>query len=76
MYQDLALCDNLDVVQNMYLGREAHDSLLRLHEPEMERQTTAETLATPLGHDDPFDPARRSPASRAASGSRSPSRAR
>src|SRR5207253_4600254 len=22
VYQDLALCDNLDVVQNMYLGRE------------------------------------------------------
>ena len=27
VYQDLALCDNLDVVQNMYLGREAHDWL-------------------------------------------------
>ena len=25
VYQDLALCDNLDVVQNMYLGREVHD---------------------------------------------------
>ena len=25
VYQDLALCDNLDVVQNMYLGREAHN---------------------------------------------------
>src|SRR6266581_2611060 len=24
VYQDLALCDNLDVVQNMYLGRKAH----------------------------------------------------
>src|SRR5213593_4403574 len=24
VYQDLALCDNLDVVQNMYLGREKH----------------------------------------------------
>ena len=23
VYQDLALCDNLDVVQNMFLGREA-----------------------------------------------------
>src|SRR3954469_19713354 len=22
VYQDLALCDNLDIVQNMYLGRE------------------------------------------------------
>jgi D-xylose transport system ATP-binding protein len=26
VYQDLALCDNLDVVQNMYLGREATDA--------------------------------------------------
>src|SRR6185503_15857867 len=26
VYQDLALCDNLDVVQNMYLGREDLDS--------------------------------------------------
>jgi D-xylose transport system ATP-binding protein len=45
VYQDLALCDNLDVVQNMYLGREAHDFLYRLHESEMERRT-AETLAS------------------------------
>ncbi len=43
VYQDLALCDNLDVVQNMYLGREAHDRLQRLKEPVME-QKTAETL--------------------------------
>src|SRR4029079_15095628 len=43
VYQDLALCDNLDVVQNMYLGREAHDWLQRLKEPIME-QRTAETL--------------------------------
>jgi D-xylose transport system ATP-binding protein len=43
VYQDLALCDNLDVVQNMYLGREAHDWLYRLNEPTME-QRTAETL--------------------------------
>ncbi|TMK78150.1 MAG: sugar ABC transporter ATP-binding protein [Actinobacteria bacterium] len=43
VYQDLALCDNLDVVQNMYLGREAHDLLQRLQEPEMEHKT-AETL--------------------------------
>ena len=40
VYQDLALCDNLDVVQNMYLGREAHDVFQRLKEPEMERRTT------------------------------------
>ena len=33
VYQDLALCDNLDVVQNMYLGREAHDVIGRLGRP-------------------------------------------
>jgi D-xylose transport system ATP-binding protein len=43
VYQDLALCDNLDVVQNMYLGREAHDRLHRLKEPVMETKT-AETM--------------------------------
>src|SRR3989442_10282456 len=43
VYQDLALCDNLDVVQNMYLGREVHDWLQRLKEPIME-QKTADTL--------------------------------
>jgi len=40
VYQDLALCDNLDVVQNMYLGREAHDAFQRLKEPVMEQKTT------------------------------------
>jgi len=43
VYQDLALCDNLDVVQNMYLGREARDILFRLKEPVMESRT-AEVL--------------------------------
>jgi D-xylose transport system ATP-binding protein len=43
VYQDLALCDNLDVVQNMYLGREARDWLQRLKEPVMEAKT-AETM--------------------------------
>jgi D-xylose transport system ATP-binding protein len=43
VYQDLALCDNLDVVQNMYLGRELRDWLWRLKEPAMELRT-AETL--------------------------------
>jgi D-xylose transport system ATP-binding protein len=43
VYQDLALCDNLDVVQNMYLGREAHDLFQRLKEPVMEAKTS-ETL--------------------------------
>jgi len=43
VYQDLALCDNLDVVQNMFLGREVHDPSFRLKESPME-QRTAETL--------------------------------
>jgi D-xylose transport system ATP-binding protein len=43
VYQDLALCDNLDVVQNMYLGREAHNWYQQLNEPTME-QHTATTL--------------------------------
>ena len=45
VYQDLALCDNLDVVQNMYLGREERDFFFRLKESPME-QKTAETLAS------------------------------
>jgi D-xylose transport system ATP-binding protein len=42
VYQDLALCDNLDVVQNMYLGREANRFQI-LNEATME-QHTSETL--------------------------------
>jgi D-xylose transport system ATP-binding protein len=42
VYQDLALCDNLDVVQNMYLGREVNRWQI-LDEPAMEKKT-AETL--------------------------------
>src|SRR5918999_2109405 len=38
VYQDLALADNLDVVQNMFLGREELDPLRRLHAAEMERR--------------------------------------
>ncbi len=45
VYQDLALCDNLDVVQNMYLGREVHDWFHRLREPPMEAKTL-ETMAS------------------------------
>ena len=43
VYQDLALCDNLDVVQNMYLGREARNWFQRLNEGVMEAKT-AETM--------------------------------
>jgi D-xylose transport system ATP-binding protein len=39
VYQDLALADNLDVVENMYLGRETRQSLRRLDETAMESQT-------------------------------------
>ena len=45
VYQDLALADNLDVVQNMYLGREETTSLRALDETRME-QRASETLAT------------------------------
>ena len=37
VYQDLALCDNLDVVHNMFLGREVHSGIT-LNETEMERR--------------------------------------
>ena len=45
VYQDLALADNLDVVQNMFLGREEVDSLRRLNETSMEAKAK-ETLAS------------------------------
>lgn len=38
VYQDLAMCDNLDVVGNLFLGREIH-RLGVLDEVEMERRT-------------------------------------
>ncbi len=44
MYQDLALCDNLDIVQNMFLGRERTSRYL-LDEDDMER-AASETLAS------------------------------
>ena len=40
VYQDLALCDNLDVVQNMYLGRESNRWQV-LDEESMEVRTAA-----------------------------------
>jgi D-xylose transport system ATP-binding protein len=44
VYQDLALCDNLDIVQNMFLGRERTNSRV-LDEASME-QAARETLAS------------------------------
>jgi D-xylose transport system ATP-binding protein len=44
VFQDLALCDNLDVVGNLFLGREVHRTGI-LDEVEMERRTL-ELLST------------------------------
>ncbi|GAA3243142.1 ATP-binding cassette domain-containing protein [Dactylosporangium siamense] len=44
VYQDLALCDNLDIVQNMFLGREIKSGIV-LDDITME-QKAAETLAS------------------------------
>ena len=44
VYQDLALCDNLDIVQNMFLGREVVSGGV-LDESEMERRAR-KTLAS------------------------------
>ncbi len=46
VYQDLALCDNLDIVQNMFLGRERATGWI-LNEPEMEQlaRKTLDSLA-------------------------------
>jgi D-xylose transport system ATP-binding protein len=47
VYQDLALADNLDVVANMFLGREVETGLFQLDEVAMEKQTleTLESLS-------------------------------
>jgi D-xylose transport system ATP-binding protein len=46
VYQDLALCDNLDIVGNMFLGRERHNGIL-LDEISMEKaaQETLKSLS-------------------------------
>ena len=46
VYQDLALCNNLDVVHNMFLGRETHRGIV-LDEDEMEKRarTTLDGLS-------------------------------
>ncbi len=44
VYQDLALCDNLDIVQNMFLGREMKSGVV-LNEGDMETRAK-ETLAS------------------------------
>ncbi len=50
VYQDLALCDNLDTVQNLFLGRELRDPAwrgARLRRADMERR--ARQVLTDLG---------------------------
>ncbi len=39
VYQDLALCDNLDVVANLFLGKEERTSLRTINELDMEKRT-------------------------------------
>ncbi|HYY81015.1 MAG TPA: ATP-binding cassette domain-containing protein [Actinomycetes bacterium] len=40
VYQDLALCDNLDVVANLYLGREELSAVRVLDETDMEQEAS------------------------------------
>src|SRR5215212_10606482 len=40
VYQDLALCDNLDVVANLWLGREELSGTRTLDETSMEQEAT------------------------------------
>jgi D-xylose transport system ATP-binding protein len=44
VYQDLALCDNLDVVSNLFLGHEIRNKFGFLNENEMEKQGLAVLL--------------------------------
>ena len=71
VYQDLALCDNLDVVQNMYLGREERDALCRLDEPAMEQRAAGDARRRSRVTHDPVGPSAGRDACPAASGSRS-----
>jgi D-xylose transport system ATP-binding protein len=52
VYQDLALCDNLDVVNNLYLGREALNPVRVLTEEKMEKRAgdVLKTLAVKIPH--------------------------
>ena len=44
VYQDLALCDNLDVVANLFLGREEHNRSFSVFAPMREIQMERRTL--------------------------------
>ena len=73
VYQDLALCDNLDIVQNMFLGREEL-TFGMFDEGRMEKEAS-DTLRS-LSVRTVKSVRRRSPPSPAGSGRRLPSRAR
>ena len=75
VYQDLALADNLDVVANMFLGRERVRTGVVLDESSMER-SAARDARQPLGDHAALGPADGWPASPAASGRRSRWRSR
>ncbi len=44
VYQDLALCNNLDIVQNMFLGRERENGIV--HDEEEMEKSAGETLSS------------------------------
>jgi len=52
VYQDLALCDNLDVVANLYLGREELGRVALINEETMEKRAieVLRTLSVKLPH--------------------------
>ncbi len=78
VYQDLALCDNLDVVANLFLGREtrAGGGPLSLLDEVDDGDGARSRCSRRLSVQDPQRRARRSPRSRAASASPSRSPAR
>ncbi|MDP9026099.1 MAG: ATP-binding cassette domain-containing protein [Actinomycetota bacterium] len=46
VYQDLALCENLDIVQNMFLGREStHNAMIDGAEMELQASSTLASLS-------------------------------
>jgi D-xylose transport system ATP-binding protein len=49
VYQDLALCDNLDVVANLFLGRERRKRYTRFGLDDVTMETEAVTLLNQLG---------------------------
>jgi len=69
VYQDLALADNLDIVQNMFLGRERLSRGL-LDEDSMERERRGDPVRAARHHGSLHPPAGRDPLRRTAPGRR------